>query len=53
MDNNTDPTLKGILKYRKHSSIIAINDSYKWKDTINLNEVHVTEIKNQSFNRKC
>ena len=49
MDNNTDPTLKGILKYRKHSSIIAINDSYKWKDTINLNEVHVTEIKNQSF----
>ena len=47
VDNTTDPTLKAILKYRKHPSIITINDRYKGKDTFNFNEVHVTEIKNQ------
>ena len=47
VENTTDPILKAILKYRKHPSIIAINDRYKGKDTFNFNEVHVTEIKHQ------
>ena len=47
VNNTTDPTLKAILKYRKHLSIIAINDRYKGNDTLNFNEVHETEIKNQ------
>ena len=45
VDNTTDSTLKATLKYKKHPSIIAINDRYKGKDTFNFNEVHVTEIK--------
>ena len=44
---NIDPTLKAILRYRKCSSIVAINGRYKVKDTFNFNEVHVTKIKNQ------
>ena len=47
VDNTTDPTLKAILKYRKHPSIIAFNDRNKGRDTFNFNEVHVTEIKKQ------
>ena len=42
-----DPTFKAILRYRKCSSIVAINGRYKVKDTFNFNEVHVTKIKNQ------
>ena len=49
VDNTTDPTLKAILKYRKHPSLIAINDRYKGKDIFNFNEVHVIEIKNKIF----
>ena len=51
VDNTTDPTLKAILKYKKHPSIIAINDRYKGKDTFNFNEVHITETKNQILSR--
>ena len=32
VDNTADPNLKAILKYRKHPSIIAINDRYRGKD---------------------
>ena len=35
------------MRYRKCSSIVAINGRYKVKDTFNFNEVHVTKIKNQ------
>ena len=47
MDNSTDSILKAILKYRKHPSVIAIDDRYRGKDTFNFVEVQVTEIKNQ------
>ena len=32
VDNTADPNLKAILKYRKHPSIIAINDRHRGKD---------------------
>ena len=47
MDNSTDPILKAILKYRKHPSVIAIDDRYRGKDTFHFIEVQVTEIKTQ------
>ena len=47
VDKTTDPDLKANLKYRKHPSIIAINDRCKGKDTFNFDKVHVAEIKSQ------
>ena len=47
VDNITDPTLKAILKQRKHPHIIAINDRFKGKDTFNFKKVQLTETKNQ------
>ena len=44
VDNTIDPTLKVISNYRKHPSIIIINNRYKGKDTFNFNEVHVIEV---------
>ena len=47
MDNTTDLSLKAFSKYTKHSSITAISDRYKRKDTFRFNEFHVTESKNR------
>ena len=41
VDNTADPTLKVILKYRKHPIIIAINGRYKGKHPFNINKVQV------------
>ena len=45
-----DPTLKAILKYRKHPGLFAIRSNCKNKDSFNFLEVDKKEIEKEILN---
>jgi len=47
VENISDPTLKAILKYRKHPGVIAIRDKFKIKDAFSFVEVDQKEIEKE------
>ena len=47
VNNISDPTLKAILKYRKHPGVIAIRDKFKIKDAFSFVEVDQKEIEKE------
>ena len=47
IENIQDPTLKAILKYRNHPSIIAIRDKYKISECFKFTEVDQKEIEKE------
>ena len=44
VSNTNDATLKAILKYRRHASIIAIQNKYKGKESFNFIQVDQKQI---------
>ena len=50
VNNISDPTLKAILKYRKHPGVIAIRDKFKIKETFSFVEVDQKEIEKEILN---
>ena len=50
VNNINDPTLKAILKYRKHPSILTIRDKFQIKETFTFVEVNQKEIEKEILN---
>ena len=50
VNNISDPTLKAILKYRKHPGVITIRDKFKIKETFSFVEVDQKEIEKEILN---
>ena len=48
--NIKDPTLRAILKYKKSSSIIAIEGKYKYVSSFRFMEVNETDIERKTLN---
>ena len=47
VSNTNDATLKAILKYRRHASIIAIQNKYKGKGSFNFIQVDQKQIEKE------
>ena len=47
VSNTNDATLKAILKYRRHASIIAIQNKYKGKESFNFIQVDQKQIEKE------
>ena len=47
VSNTNDTTLKAILKYRHHASIIAIQNKYKGKESFNFIQVDQKQIEKE------
>ena len=47
VSNTNDATLKAILKYRRHASIIAIQNKYKGKENFNFIQVDQKQIEKE------
>ena len=47
VSNTNDATLKAILKYRRHASIIAIQNKYKGKGKFNFIQVDQKQIEKE------
>ena len=47
VSNTNDATLKAIFKYRRHASIIAIQNKYKGKENFNFIQVDQKQIEKE------
>ena len=53
VDNISDSTLKAILKYRNHPSIIAIRKKYKISECFKFPEVDQKDIEKEILKTRC